>query len=392
MSVFSYVGRDARGRRVRGNVAADSPKAVRAALAARGVTAERVDAGARFRPPSAGRRAAFYGELGVLLESGFTLEKALTLLLGDGGDDPFLLSVREAVRGGMSLSEALSVVVPSLPQYERSTIRASEDAGLQGRMLSSLGGFLEARRKVADNVRSSLAYPSLVFVLAMGMLSLMLYVVLPRAVAMFSRMGSSMPPSATALATWGPRFMTTLLAVVAAGGAFALYARSRSCVDSAFAMRLERVALRVPFLGNALRNLWAHRFAATMSLLVDAGAMPQAALPVAAVATGSALVSSLAADASRDVRGGLSLAAATSSMPPVGPLLSEWIKVGESSGSLSTMLARASDKCRQAFETLLARFLGLLEPALIVVLGVVVLAVAASILHPVLELAGAAVQ
>lgn len=392
MSVFSYVGRDARGRRVRGNVAADSPKAVRAALAARGVTAERVDAGVRFPVPSVERRAAFYGELGVLLESGFSLEKALSLLLGESGEDPFLLSVRESVRGGLSLSEAMSVVVPSLPQYERSTIGASGDAGLQGRMLTSLGGFLDARRKVADNVRSSLAYPSLVFVLAMGMLSLMLYVVLPRATAMFARMGTAMPPSATALAVWGPRLMTLLLALVAAGAAFAFYARARSRSDSAFAARLERVALHTPVLGNALRNLWAHRFAATMSLLVDAGAMPQSALPVAAVATGSALMSSLASGVSRDVRGGLSLSAAMASITPVGPLLSEWIKVGESSGSLSEMLARASDKCRQTFETLLARFLGLLEPALVVVLGAVVLAVAASILRPVLELAGAAID
>ena len=391
MSVFAYIGRDAGGRRVRGHVTADSPKAARMVLSGRGVIAERVDADGHRHTPSSARRAALYGELGVLLGSGFTLEKALSLLAGEGGEDPFLLSVREAVRGGMSLSEALSVVAPSLPRFESSTLRAAEDAGFQGGMLSSLGEFLEARRNVTDKVRSALAYPSLVFVLAMGMLSLMLYVVLPRAAAMFARMGSSMPPSATLLATWGPRLMTTLLALIAAIAVFAAYARSRSRGDAAFAARLERFALRLPFLGDALRNLWAQRFAGTMSLLLDAGTTPQAALPVASAATGSAFVGSLAGDVARDVRGGRSLSAAVALMPPLGPLLSEWVKVGESSGSLSTMLARAAEKCRHNFEASLSRFIGLLEPALVIVLGAVVLVVAVSVLHPVLEMAGGAI-
>ena len=391
MSVFAYIGRDAGGRRVRGHVTADSPKAARMVLSGRGVIAERVEADGHRHTPSSARRAALYGELGVLLGSGFTLEKALSLLAGEGGDDPFLLSVREAVRGGMSLSEALSVVAPALPRFESSTLRAAEDAGFQGGMLSSLGEFLEARRNVADKVRSALAYPSLVFVLAMGMLSLMLYVVLPRAAAMFARMGSSMPPSATLLATWGPRLMTTLLALIAAIAVFAAYARSRSRGDAAFAARLERFALRLPFLGDALRNLWAQRFAGTMSLLLDAGTTPQAALPVASAATGSALIGSLAGYAARDVRGGRSLSAAVALMPPLGPILSEWVKVGESSGSLSAMLARAAEKCRHNFEASLARFIGLLEPALVIVLGAVVLVVAVSVLHPVLEMAGGAI-
>ena len=78
-------------------------------------------------------------------------------------------------------------------------------------------------------------------------------------------------------------------------------------------------------------------------------------------------------------------------MPPLGPLLSEWVKVGESSGSLSTMLARAAEKCRHNFEASLSRFIGLLEPALVIVLGAVVLVVAVSVLHPVLEMAGGAI-
>lgn len=391
MSVFAYVGRDANGRRVQGHVAADSPKAARLSLAGRNVTAERVDAEVHCKLPPAARRAAIYGELGVLLGSGFTLEKALSMLAGEGGGDPFILSVREAVCGGMSLSEALSVVAPSLPQYEISTLRAAEGAGFQGGMLASLGEFLEARRKVADKVRSSLAYPSLVFILAMGMLSLMLYVVLPRATAMFARMGAEMPPSATLLAAWGPRLMTMLLVLMAAVAAFSAYARSRSSRDVAFAAHLESLALRTPVLGDALRNLWAHRFAGTMALLLGAGTTPQSALPVASAATGSALVGSMASDVERDVRGGQPLSAALAAIQPLGPLISEWVKVGESSGSLSTMLSRVSDKCRQNFDGSLARFIGFLEPALVIVLGAVVLVVAVSVLHPVLEMAGGAI-
>lgn len=392
MSVFRYTGRNESGHRVRGHLDADTPKAARMALSERGILAESVEAAQRPPSPTAARRAALYGELGLLLKSGFTLDKALTLLIDGGDGDPFLLAVRSSIRSGLSLSEALAVACRELPQYERATLRASEEAGFQGGMLVSLGEFLESRQKVADKIRSSLAYPCLVLALAMCMLSLMLYVVLPRATEMFSRMGSTMPRSATLLAIWGPRCMTIFIALAAAIAAFALYARSRSRTDRAFAARIDGVVASCPLLGNAMRHLWAQRFAGTMALLVEAGSTPQEALPVSGVATGSALVSSLADAAAREVRGGLPLSGAIASITPIGPILAEWVKVGESSGALSLTLASAAEKNRQTFENALSRFLSFLEPALIVALGSVVLAVALSILHPVLELAGAAIE
>ncbi len=391
MSLYAYTGRDAEGARRSGWTEADSPKAARAALAAQGVLTETIEVA---RPPnrvSAAERAAFYNALGVLLDAGFPLEQALGMLIGEAGPGAVLpLHLRGLVRDGTSLSDALVVLLPSLPPYESAALRASEEAGFQGGMLQALAEFIESERAVRERIRGALAYPLAVLFMATGLLAFMVYVVLPRAMDVFSKIGDALPASARRLAVWGPRGMTFFLALLGLGALVAAWLRMRARTDTAIAVRVEKTLCHFPLTRRTLPLLWAQRFAGTMSLLVGAGVAPQSAIAVSGAATGSAWLASLAEGAAVEVKAGATLRRAAEHLVPIAPHIVEWMAVGESAGNLGKMLDQASARCRQAYETTLARFLGLLEPALIVAVGIVVLIVTVSVLGPMLQLARSA--
>ena len=386
MSLYTYTGRDAEGRRRSGWTEADTPKAARAALADQGILTETIETA---RPPSrvsAAERAAFYNALGVLLDAGFPLEQAFGMLIGEadeGRGAALPLHLRGLVRDGASLSDALVTLIPSLPAYERTALRASEEAGFQGGMLQQLAEFIESERAVGERIRGALAYPLAVLLMATALLAFMVYVVLPRAVDVFSKVGDALPASARRLAEWGPRGMTLFLALLVLAAVSAAWLRARARTDTVMAIGVEKLLCRLPVSRRTLPLLWAHRFAGTMSLLVGAGVVPQSALAVSWLA-------SLSEGAAAEVKAGATLRRAAERLTPIAPLVGEWISVGESSGSLGKMLSQASARCRQAYETALARFLGLLEPALIVAVGVVVLIVTVSVLGPMLQLARSA--
>jgi general secretion pathway protein F len=390
MSLYTYTGRDAEGRRRTGWMEADTPKAARAALADQGILTEAIEAARSPSRVSAAERAAFYNALGVLLEAGFPLEQAFGMLIGEAGEGrgaALPLHLRGLVRDGASLSDALVTLIPSLPAYERTALRASEEAGFQGGMLQQLAEFIESERAVGERIRGALAYPLAVLLMATALLAFMVYVVLPKAIDVFDKVGDALPASARRLAVWGPRGMTLFLAVLAIGAVAAVWLRGKSRTDAATATSVEKALCRMPLSRKTLPLLWAHRFAGTMSLLVGAGVAPQSALAVSGAATGSAWLASLAEKASAEVKAGATLRRAAEMLTPIAPHIAEWVAVGESSGSLGKMLGQAATRSRQAYETALARFLGLLEPALIVAVGVVVLIVTVSVLGPMLQLA-----
>lgn len=394
MSVFTYKGRDANGKKCTGWTEADSPKSARATLAEQGIlTTSLTESSALLRKISAQTRSSLYNELGVLLSSGFNLEQAATLLINETSNDTLasiLPVLREAIRNGASLSAAISQTAIDIPSFEKSALETAENSGLQGQMLVTLSKFLDAEAATKDKIKSALTYPLAVLALATGLLSLMVYVILPKAAEMFMQFGDSLPAGSRALAAWAPKVMTVLFVIAALTAVTVVRIRKKAKSDIATAVRLEKFQLSVPFLKKLQPQLWAMRFAGTMSLLMKAGVAPQSAIEVSGAATGSAWTAALAKEAAENVKNGEPLSKAITEISPVSRLLAEWIRIGETSGNLREMLEQASARCRQSYETSLAKLLGVFEPALIVAVGVVVLLIALTVIRPMLELAKAA--
>lgn len=387
MSIFSYSGRDLEGRRQKGWIEADSTKTARTILSERGIFCEHVKEARPALKGGAAARSRFYNEIGVLLNSGFTLEQALGMLGGEGSENSaFTAAVRDAVRGGASFTDAMAASVPSLPLFEKVTISTSEKTGLAGDVLTSLSAFMESEREAAEKVKAALAYPIAVFVLAFTLLSLMVFVILPKAVDMFSRSGGRIPESTRLLAFWGPVAVVAVAAAIALTIVAAVVARKRSAADPELAAKCDALKLRIPVVNRLVPHLWCMRFAGTMSLLLKSGVNPQSAFAAAGASTGSPLVAKSAEAASADIRNGMSITDAVSSIRPIAPLLSEWCRIGESSGNLAPMLEQAATRSGKKYSTATTRLLAILEPALIVAVGIVVLVVASAVIKPMLEL------
>lgn len=386
MSVYDYIGRDNAGRLKQGYIEAETPKAARIALQGQGIVTQSLKPASVAGSFNTDTRARFYGEVGMLLSSGFTIEQALNLLIDESKDNSAapLLILKSRVLSGETLSSAIASIVNHLPGFEKAALIAAEETGTQGQMLTKLSEFLEADKSVKERVRSALIYPCLVLVLAFGLMALMTFVILPKALAMFPK--GAAPKSATILATVAPAVMLITILVVLAIATTITILAMRARKGGKDAMLYERFLLKLPLANKLLPLLWASRFAGTMGLLLKAGLTPQSAVAPSGSATGSELITKLASSASEDVVNGIPLSKAISFITPIAPHLAAWIGVGEKAGSLGEMLSKASDRARAEYEKILTRALSLLEPTLIAAVGAIVLILALAVIRPMLDL------
>ena len=391
MSVFSYEGSDQAGGRAKGWIEAATVKEARTVLVARGITPFALAPASVATKLDSEARADLYCGLGVLINAGFPLERALGLLMDEQGSSGkrygLLAGLRDRVREGAGFATALDAHCPGIPRFERAVLAASERTGAQGAMLGRLAAQLDERREMDSKLRSAMAYPLFVLCAGLALASLMLYVVVPRAIGLLERAQGGVPQSALATATIGRFALTAIICLIAALFAGTALARWRGRRDRAFAARFDRMLSRIPRFGALRSRLWSLRFAQTLGVMIQAGEPAVDALPLAGLATGSAWISDMGETQASNVRNGASLSEAVRAMPPLAPNLAEWIKIGETSGDLQGMLAQAAERCRQTHDRETARLLSLLEPALILLVGMLVLAVALTVLVPMLDLA-----
>ena len=391
MGVFSYQGIDSAGAESKGLIEAATTKEARSLLVSRGVTPYSLAPAAAHARLGAEGRADLYRGLGALVNAGFPLERALGLLMDESAADErnyaLYVGLRDRVREGMGLSDALASVCQGIPRFEQAVLSASERTGAQGAMLSRLAAQLDERREMDSRLRSAIAYPAFVLCAGLGLASLMLYFVVPHAIGLLERAQNGAPRSAMLTASIGRNALTAILALLVAGVAAVFFARSRGRGDMAFASRMERLMSRIPKFGELRARLWSLRFARTMDVMLQAGEPAVDALPLAGLATGSAWLAGLSEEQSQNVRNGSSLSEAIRAMPPLARNLAGWVRIGETSGDLHGMLSQAAERCRQTYDRSLARLLSLLEPALILLVGLLVLAVALTVLAPMLDLA-----
>lgn len=391
MRTFSYRGYDAEGRPQRGLIEAETPKQARAALAEAGTLAEVVEpVGQRGKPVGSARRCSVYRELGALLDAGMPVDRALGLLIETEelrGAHAFLAGVRDRIREGAALAEALQAECPGASVFELSALRAGERAGALGDVLNELAEVEEERLAVTERLRSALIYPGFVAILGLLIAGGMLGFLVPRAAAVLVETQGELPGLTRAMAgvgRWALRGGLLLLASLGVGG-WLLWRRALN--DPRQRAQWEQRGRRLPFIGRSLGLLWSFRFAKTLAMLIRAGVPLVEGVGLAGRATGAAWVAQLAEVAAEGVQQGQALSAALRPMcVAVSPALAEWSRVGESSGKLPQMLEHAAQRCRASWETALTRVMALVEPFLIVLIGGFVLIVALSVLLPVLSM------
>ena len=396
MPTFRYRGFDASGGSRHGFLDALDPKDAREKLVARGILAEQVDSvAAALETKRRGRhaftlqaRATFYRELGALAKAGLPLVAALDLLL-DTPDQEKQASriafLRDRIREGQSLARALNEVSDEVSQFERAAVEAGERSGRLEVSLDQLADYLEHQVRLREGLISALIYPVLVLVLAAVVAVGLLGFVMPMLGPLFKETGQPLPMLTRMLMAaseaWPVVLPLTLVLLVTAVLAGRYAWRRSPDVQTDWLRRLDRL----PLYRAGSRTLASLRFARTLVVLLRGGVNAVDALELAGQATGNAWVAEMVRHQAEAVRHGTSLAQAVRA---VGPLeaLGGWVTAGEAAGDLVGLLDKAADRLQQRWQTYLTRVLGLLEPALILMVGAFVLMVALAILLPVLSL------
>lgn len=401
MPAFRYEAVDAGGATKKGVVNADNPRSARADLRTQGLTplnveliAAQVDEAGVARSRGFGERlsqvelALFTRQLASLLEAGLPLEQAFTALL-EQAERPYvrdlIASIRSEVIGGSAFSSALSRHPRDFAEIYRALVSSGEQIGQLSRVLSRLADYIERRNALVQKVRLAFTYPAIVTVVAFAIVIFLLTYVVPQIVSVFANTKQKLP------------FLTVMMLAIsdfvrAYGiyvgillvGAFWLWRRALRNPD--LKRRWHTWLLNAPVYGKFERSLNTARFASTLAITTGSGVPILRALETSRDTLSNVAMRELVEQATGSVREGVSLARALSAQKHFPPMLVHMIRAGEITGELPAMLERAANSQQADLERRTLTIAGLLEPVLILAMGLVVLLIVLAVLMPIIEI------
>ncbi|MBO4329434.1 MAG: type II secretion system inner membrane protein GspF [Rhodocyclaceae bacterium] len=395
MSAFRYHALDANGKPQNGILEADSSRAARAALRERGLYPLEVTSVAnRDGERSSARQRLKDADLSLLsrqwatlLASGLTVEQSLAALAEQAESEAartILAGIRSEVMAGHSLRAALDRYPAAFPAIYRASVAAGEKSGELGRIMMQLADYLEQRTRLRQKTLQALLYPGIVATVAVLIIVALMTYVVPQIVSVFQQGKQALPyltrvliVASDLLRDWG-----WLLLILLASVGIALHLALR---EAHFRRRWDALWLRAPLLGKHLRTLDATRFASTLSILASSGVPLLAALDAGREVMGRLPLKDAVQDATARVREGQSLSRALGATRAFPPLLIHMIANGEATGRLDELLDRAARLQQQELENRTATLTTLLEPMLLLIMGVVVLIIVLAVMQPIIE-------
>ena len=401
MPVYAYRGLSADGTAVAGVVDAESPRGARLKLRRTGVfptdvSEERTPAGRRaaFAPGALGERvptqelAALTRQLATLIAAGLPLVEALAALAEQterGHLRRALVQIREKVTEGRALAEALAEHPRLFSSLYVNMVRAGEASGALDVVLDRLAEYSEDQARLLGKVRSALTYPAIMLVLGSSILFFLVSYVVPKVTRIFQETQQKLPILTVALITlsgFTARWWWLMLLLVAAA-AVAVRAYARTPLGRE---RLDRLTLRLPYVGGLVQKLALARFARTLSTLLASGIGLLPALDIVRTVVDNRVIARAIENARDAIREGQSIAPPLRESGVFPPLVVHMVAVGERSGQLEAMLGKAADAYDNEVENAVSSLTTILEPLMIVFMGLVVLFIVLAILMPIFEL------
>lgn len=397
MPTFDYRADDAQGRPCKGRLEADSPRHARQLLRERGcwprsVRELRVAGGAHPRQ-AAGRLSAadlalLTLQLSTLVQAGLPLEEALEAVAKQSAKrrvSGLLSAVRSRVLEGHALASALAQFPAAFPELFCATVAAGERSGHLGQVLEQLASYTQARQASRQKIQMALVYPAVLMLASVLIVGFLLGYVVPDVVKIFVESGQALPWLTQALiaASDGLRSHGLLLL----GVITLLVALWRwSLRQPAWRLRWHGLVLSLPVLGEVLRAMETARFASTLAILGRSAVPLVDALEIAAAVIGNLTIRARMADVARSVREGGTLTRGLELGGDIPPMMLHMIASGERAGELDRMLARAAEQQESSLAARIALVVSLFEPAMLVLMGGVVLLIVLAILLPILSL------
>jgi general secretion pathway protein F len=386
MPIFQYKGYRSDGSEAAGSIEANSLKDAALRLKDSGLYPKDVteaaykDSKGLFRRPDISLLPSTTRQLSTLLSSGVPLMDALNSLSEEnkGFWKNMLVNIKEKVAGGSSLSKALEEYGNIFPAFYVNMVAAGEASGNLDKVLSRMSGFLEAQENLKSKVRASMIYPFFMICVGFIVLSFLFAFVIPKITRIFKDTATALPFITVILITISDifqRYWWLLIGLLLAGITGVKRIREKKRIF------LDKLILRLP--GNILQSLYYGRFARTLGFLLEGGLPVLRALELSAKSIGNQALEMSVKEAGKLVAEGARLSASLDGFPPV---LLQLISTGERSGQLIEILKNAADSYEEEFSRRVQKALSLLEPALVLFMGLIVGLIVLAVLLPIFQL------
>jgi general secretion pathway protein F len=401
MPVYEYKGVTAQGKKVSGVQDGESLKSVKTKLKKEGIIVLEIHEGSAARAARRGTVSLTFGnrvklgdlanatrQLATLLSSGLPLMEALSVLVEQeetAGLKAALSSVRDNVREGASLADALKANPKAFSQLYINMVSAGEASGTLDITLDRLADFLEEQVRFRGRIAAALAYPAFMTVIGVGMLFFIFSFVMPRVVGMFEDMKQQLPFITVMLLAFVRFFSSFWWAILIALGGAAYYIRKYINTPKG-RETLDARLLRLPIFGGLIRMIAVSRFTRTLGTLLQSGVPTLTALDIVKSVVGNKVLADAIQKARENVREGEPIADPLRRSGLFPPVVVQMIAVGEKSGELEKMLLKVSDSFDRTVETRITGLMALMEPVIILVMGLVIGFVVIAIMLPMLEM------
>ena len=403
MPLYQYQGiRRTDGRSVKGTRDADNEKALRVALKRDGILISELSE----KGTAEDRRAVDFKKLlfkrvkkadielatrhlATLSRSGISLVESLTAII-DQSDKPdlktALIDVRDQVNQGISLADAFGGHPKFFDTLYCNMVNAGEQSGTLDQVLARLADFMAAQNRLRSKVMSAMAYPAVMAVMGLIVITIMMVVVVPKVTVIFKSFGQEMLPLPTRMLMALSGFMQSFWWLVLALFIIAIVAFRKWKRTPKGEFKWHKFVLWVPLFGKLSMMIAVSRFSKTLSTLLSSGVPLLTAMDITKGVLGNVVLQQIIVDASSSIREGESIAEPLKASGRFPPMVTHMIAVGERSGQLEDMLENVALSYDAQVDTNVATLTSLLEPLMIVVMGLGAGSIAAAILMPLIQM------
>jgi general secretion pathway protein F len=406
MAVYEYRGLDAAGRSINGIIDSETVKAARAKLRKTGVFPTEVHeqqmaAGSDAETMTAGLTLKkIFGrirqqdisimtrQLATLLTAGIPLVDSLNALTEQVENvkmKTVVSQIRQSVREGASLADAMRSSSPVFTDLYISMIRAGESSGTLDVVLLRLAEFMENQIKIMNKIKAALAYPIFMSVVMVLVVAIIVTFVIPKVSKIFHDVGKTLPIYTSILISVSD-FLKSYWWVVIIVGVAAYYMMKKYLKTERGREWFDGWKLRAPIMGRLVRMVAVSRFARTLSTLLKSGVPLPLSMDIVKNVVNNVVISRAISDAKVAIMEGSSIAEPLKKSRLFPPIIIHMIAVGEKTGELESMLAKVSDSFDNEVEASVTGMTSLLEPIIILVMGGIVFFLMISILLPIFQM------
>ena len=390
MPTYTYKATDSSGKVINGSLDAEAEKGVVTELHNMGLIPIRITLskgnGGRFNVDVSNQILSvfkgvshrdiqtFTQDLATLLESGLPVDRALSILIDAAEKEKMkevVGDILKTVQGGGYLSDALTKNPKAFSTFYINMVKAGEAGGVLEAVLGRLGDFLESAQDLKDYIKSAMVYP--IFLVCVGGLSIIILLtfVIPKFSVMFSDMGQAIPLTTRFLLGFSEVLRSYWWAILGGIGIIFFFVR-RYVNTPAGRLKLDRNKMNLPVVGELVKKTEVARFARTLGTLTKSGVPILQALLLVKDIMGNQVVARSMEKVYERVKEGDRLSKPLSDSGVFPSLAIQMITVGEETGKLDSMLLKVAENYEKMVKDMVKRFISLLEPAMILAMGLVV--------------------